>query len=152
LVMDPFSPCTVTWRRVFVAVLMVTDTDGPEPAATATPEAPRARTIAPRRAIRVLRCMRATPFHEGCWLCGRKLASWLSGLPLPPWRVTGRQRVACLCGRRPRSQWRVRAGFPPASHRHRPRTGQIVPVAVAMWAAHPDFLATRPPPPAERDG
>src|ERR1700749_4768330 len=44
---------------------MVTDTAGPEPAANATPDAAPAMTIAPRRATRVLRCMRATPFHEG---------------------------------------------------------------------------------------
>src|SRR6266498_5578191 len=61
----------------------------------------------------------ATPFHEGVWACRSEEVSWLPGLPsraFPAARCG--VPVACAlraCGRRPRSQWRVRAGFTPAS-------------------------------------
>src|SRR4029077_8162994 len=104
LVIHPVGPCTVVGlSRVFVAVLMVTDTDGPEPAASATPEALRATTIAPIRAITVLRCIEGHPFPRGLLAGGRKLVSWLSGLPTAPSQLTRRQPVALSCGRRPRS-------------------------------------------------
>src|SRR5690348_6458941 len=59
LVMEPFSPCTAVGpSRVLVRPLTRTVTVGPEPAASAALLAGRARTIAPTRAIRVLRFMR----------------------------------------------------------------------------------------------
>src|SRR6185312_10330817 len=87
LVTEAFSPCTpVACNRDLLSVLTCTLTAGPEPAARAAPETTRAKRSAPTRAATDLRFMRATPFHEGCWLCGRRLVSWLSGLPPAPSR------------------------------------------------------------------
>ena len=41
----------------------------------------------------------------------------------------------------PRSQWRVRAGFPPASLHHRPLSGQFYPPGVSADARLPGELA-----------
>src|SRR5579859_3573544 len=107
LVIHPVSPCTTTFFRVLVSVLICTFTAGPADAASAAPVAATAMTIAPIRAMRVLRCMSATPFHEGCLACGRELVSWLTGLPAAPSRRVVLASGLC-CSRRPRSQWRVR--------------------------------------------
>ncbi len=59
-------------------------------------------------------------------LGGRRLVSWLTGLPAAPSRgldVAQWHR----CGRHPRSQWRVRAGLSPASHDHRPWDSSMLP-------------------------
>src|ERR1039458_2204705 len=66
-----------------------------------------------------------TPFHEGLWAF-RSEAGLLAPGPTPP-RLPGPpeadrwlRAVLTRCGEHPRSQWRVRAGFPPASLHHRP--------------------------------
>ena len=53
------------------------------------------------------------------WRCGRRQVSWLPGPPLAPsrpaLRASGAAAVAAAREGHPRSQWRVRAGFTPAS-------------------------------------
>ena len=66
----------------------------------------------------------STELHEpplstrALWACGRRQVSWLPGLPLRAFPTAGGESVARARTRRgghPRSQWRVRAGFAPAS-------------------------------------
>src|SRR5437868_3679266 len=95
LVIHPVRPRTAVGpSRVFVSVLIDTVTVGPtaraEPAETSEPSA--LGETAPHDSARVLArtsptfFMRATPFLEGCRLCGRGLVSWLAGLPTAPSR------------------------------------------------------------------
>ena len=55
---------------------------------------------------------------------GRRQVSWLPGLPLRAFPTRRRRISGCALrarrGGHPRSQWRVRAGFSPASLGHRP--------------------------------
>ena len=79
----------------------------------------------------------STPSARAYVLGGRRQVSWLPGLPSRafPDRVAVQWRAvaaATACGRRPRSQWRVRAGFAPASLHHRPLNGGSVALAAAM--------------------
>src|SRR5207302_1499270 len=85
------------------------------PPATAAPEVTAARAAAPMSAMRVLRYIGPPLSTRACWL-------W-SGAGLLADGPTGRRlpgdltSPVAVCGaRRPRSQWRVRAGSSPASH------------------------------------
>ena len=61
---------------------------------------------------------------RACRLAGRREVSWLPGLPLrafpAPRAAQWLRRRGARAARLPRSQWRVRAGFAPASLDHRP--------------------------------
>src|SRR5205823_10871331 len=95
------------------------NTEGGDAAEAVAAVISASETTAPETEVGSLQFIRATPFHEGVsafWSRAGLLAYGPTGRAFP---VTRRHQWR-TCGRRPRSQWRVRAGVSPASHHPRP--------------------------------
>src|SRR3954453_12244426 len=61
--------------------------------------------------------LRATPFHEGVWACGRRQVSWLPGLPLSAFPARVAVPVAALHLARAAASPGHSGGSAPDSHR-----------------------------------